>query len=169
LGGALLGATLGFAPAFALVAPVVVVQALLGDGGLLALGANLLNMAVVAPLVAAALAREGGPARRGVAAFVGTLAAVGACALELVLSGRGPAGALAGDLLLYHVPVAALEGFLAFAWVAYAAEAPALRRAPARAAALCAGGLACAALFAVSSPDGLEHVAEALGFAGLAR
>jgi len=169
LGGALLGAALGFGPAFALTAPVIVVQALLGDGGIFALGANLLNMAVVAPLVAALIAKNGDPARRGAAAFFGTLAAVLACSAELVLSGRGPASAVFADMVRLHLPVMALEGVGAFALAAWLRGSTVAARHPARAAALCCAVFAVGAVFAAQSPDGLEHVAESLGFAGSGR
>lgn len=169
LGGALLGASLGFAPAVALVAPVVVVQALLGDGGLLALGANLLTMAVVAPAVAAFAARGGSPARRGAAAALGTFAAVAVCSLLLVLSGRGPASALFGDLLTAHVPVAAAEalGAAGLAW--FLARRGDVVARPARFVAAAAAVCVAAAFCAVSTPDALERAAERHGFADLAR
>ncbi len=169
LGGALLGASLGFGPAFALTAPVIVVQALLGDGGIFALGPNLLNMAVVAPLVASLVAQHGGPARRGAAAFVGTFAAVLACSAELILSGRGPSLGLAADMVRLHLPVMALEGLGAFALAVWLCGSTGVRRYPVRAAAVCTAVFAIGAAFAVQSPDGLEHVAETFGFRGSAR
>jgi cobalt/nickel transport system permease protein len=171
LGGATLGALLGFRRAAPIVALVVAVQASYGDGGLLALGANLLNMAVLAPLVAALLGRNGGPARKGFAAAAGTFVAVAACSTELVLSGRGPASAVFGDMLVAHVPIFVLEG-LATATFAAALLRSSAASAPPRAARL--AWAACAifvvgAVFASDAPDALFATAERLGFAATAR
>ncbi|HYC76518.1 MAG TPA: energy-coupling factor ABC transporter permease [Planctomycetota bacterium] len=169
IGAGLLGAAIGYAGALALVVPVVVAQAALGDGGLLSLGANLLNLAVVPAAVAASIARGGGSARRGVAAFLGVAAAVGACTLELILSGRGPASALLADMARFHVPVATLEALGAAAWVAVAARADVAPRTALRGACAAVAVLALGAACASSAPDGLETVAERHGFADAAR
>lgn len=116
LGGAALGATLGFAPAALIVSGVVAMQALLlRDGGLSALGANIFNMAIVAPAVAAVVMRvgRGRAVTAAVAAAVGTFAAVAACSVELSLSARGPATAILDPLLRAHLPVALAEGLCA--------------------------------------------------------
>lgn len=139
VGGALAAALVGWAPAVLAMAAVLVLQAaLFGDGGAAALGANLINMALLAPLAAegvlrffarrrdaaraaadpaevaapAPLPATLGAAWAGGAAFVGTLAAAIACGLELALSGVGDSAAVFGKILLIHLPIAAAEGCL---------------------------------------------------------
>jgi cobalt/nickel transport system permease protein len=102
-GATLAAVLLGPASAMLVMFAVVLIQALLfQDGGVTALGANTLNLAVVAVMVSWGLFRwisalAGGASRRvlvaaGVAAY-GSTAAVGlAVAFELVLSGLVPAG-----------------------------------------------------------------------------
>ncbi|MBI4870814.1 MAG: energy-coupling factor ABC transporter permease [Candidatus Riflebacteria bacterium] len=101
--GYLLGSTLavvclGLAPAMWVMTSVLVLQCLVfQDGGLLALGANVLNMAVVGCVVSAAVSRVGVPLgaspRRfrftvGVAAWASVVAGAAACAVELAAAGR---------------------------------------------------------------------------------
>lgn len=97
VGAALAGILLGLGPAVLIMTTVLLVQCFLyQDGGVLALGANVINMALVGPAVGvgayAALSRGvGTPSRRMAAAFAAAWAAVVAGALavsaELVLSG----------------------------------------------------------------------------------
>jgi cobalt/nickel transport system permease protein len=83
LGGGVLAATFGIVPALRIMIAVVVAQASWGDGGLMALGANLLNIAVLPVVVAGMLARGGGHLRTAAAAALGTAAGVAACGIEL--------------------------------------------------------------------------------------
>ena len=107
------------------VAVVVIIQALvLADGGVTAIGLNLVNNGVVPALVAWAVFQGGwrvaGRTRRslpvvaGGAAAVATLAAGGAAALEFAVGGTEvvPAAAVATALGAGHLVVAVVEGIL---------------------------------------------------------
>jgi len=97
VGGALAVVLLGPSAAIIVITCVLLIQAFIfADGGLLALGANVLNMAIVAPIFAYAvyaLLRRWLRDERGllvsasVAAWVSTVAASIFCAGELALSG----------------------------------------------------------------------------------
>jgi cobalt/nickel transport system permease protein len=177
---------------------VVLVQALLfADGGVVALGLNVLNMAVVAPWLAwgtlrlarAALPRN--PASDATATFLaGAFGVVGAAAafgLEYALGGVGGAPVLlvAGTMLGVHAVIGVGEGLITAAVVGTirsirsdlvagahlerprAAPGARRRRLTSAAAVLAALALAAAAgPLASSLPDGLDHVASTLGFAG---
>ncbi|HEY3397210.1 MAG TPA: energy-coupling factor ABC transporter permease [Armatimonadota bacterium] len=101
LGAALVTLLLGPWAAMLVITSVLVVQCLVfQDGGLSALGANVLNMAVIGPLVAAGVSGAGqslfrGPRGRwvaaGGAAWATVVAAALAAALELIVSGTAPA------------------------------------------------------------------------------
>lgn len=117
LGGGVLAATFGIVPALRIMIAVVVAQASWGDGGLMALGANLLNIAVLPVVVAGMLARGGGHLRTAAAAALGTAAGVAACGIELALSGLTPAAAGWDGFWFAHVPVALVEAGLAVACV----------------------------------------------------
>lgn len=184
LGGALLAITLGTAPAAVVMTAILVIQALLfQDGGVLALGANVFNMGL-AGVLAGAWAWEafGGLRRRRVASFAaGVLSAfVAACfaLAELAVSGiRIPGAALWAALGIFAL-TALLEGAITAAVVAAldSVQPGLLEHAhgsPRRAVSgLLLAGLVLAAagfLMASSLPDGLEHLAERIGIAGLER
>jgi cobalt/nickel transport system permease protein len=100
VGGALVAILLGPAAAMVVMTCVLLLQCLLfGDGGLLALGANILNMALVASFLGYGVFRLVrrlwmGSSSLALAGFLaGWVSVVGAaclCALELGLSGRYP-------------------------------------------------------------------------------
>jgi len=103
------------------VAVVVVIQALvLADGGVTAIGLNLLNNGVVPALVAWTLfraltsTRASRPVAAGIAAGVATLAAGAAAAVEFAVGGTDviPAHAVATALGAGHLVVAVAEGIL---------------------------------------------------------
>ena len=103
------------------VAVVVVLQALvLADGGVTAIGLNVVNNGVVPALVAWTLfraltsARAARPVAAGMAAGVATLAAGAAAALEFTVGGTDvlPARAVATALGAGHLVVALVEGVL---------------------------------------------------------
>jgi cobalt/nickel transport system permease protein len=184
LGSALLAITLGAAPAMVVMTAILAIQALLfQDGGVLALGANVLNMAV-AGVAAAAWAWRllGGGRRRRLAAFAaGTLSALVAACLalaELGASGiRIPPGALAAALGIFAL-TAALEGAVTAAVLAALERLqPALLEQRQPAARPLLSGLLLASLLlatggflaASALPDGLERLAETLGITGLER
>ncbi len=187
IGAALATALVGPAAAVLVLTTVVVVQCLVfADGGLLALGANLLNMAILAPVAAWA---AGLPLRRALPGLAGRLAgatfggwvavvlAAAACAGELALAGAAPWRTVAPAMIGVHLLIGAGEGVItALVLAAIARARPELVTAAGagsgrrflRTGVLAALALALfAAPFASSLPDGLEAVAERLGFAAL--
>jgi cobalt/nickel transport system permease protein len=178
LGGALLAAALGPAPAIVVMTAILTLQALIfQDGGLLALGANLFNMALAGTLAGywpwRALA--GGRFNRA-GLFAGGFCSVLVCALlalsELSASGvRFGSAALSLALGVFLVN-AVLEGLITVAvaasleairpsWVKAKAGAgsPALLLLFAFATVLASVGV----LFASTHPDGVEHLARMTG------
>lgn len=184
LGGALLAIALGTAPAVVVMTAILVIQALLfQDGGVLALGANVFNMAL-AGVAAGGWAWQafGGLRRRRMAAFAaGVLSAfVAACLAlaELAVSGiRIPGAALSVALGIFAL-TALLEGAITAAVIAAldSVQPGLLERShgsPRRAVSglLLASLVLAAAGFLVASslPDGLEHLARSIGITGLER
>lgn len=180
LGGALLASTLGLAPAMIVMTAILSLQALVfQDGGLLALGANVFNMAVAGTLAAywpwRALA---GTRFRRLGLFVGGFCSVLVCALlglaELSVSGVRFGSTALGLALVVFLINAILEGVIT-AVVAGSLEAmrPGWLKAPATegrpvlmlilavSAVLASAGL----LFASTHPDGLERLAAMTGLA----
>jgi cobalt/nickel transport system permease protein len=189
--GAVLATVLvGPAAAVVVLTAVLILQCLMfADGGVTALGANLLNMAVIAPAVGHVVysALRGGAVnlRRtllaaGFAAWCATVVASLACAVELAASGTVPWSLVVPAMGGVHMVIGLGEAVITMLVVAVVARArPELLRTgePESAAinsttvygVLAALGLvAFVAPFASSLPDGLEHVAERLGFAASA-
>lgn len=184
MGAALLTFTLGPSAAAIVMTAVLALQALIfQDGGILALGANVFNMAFAGVLVADLCYRHFGSGRfRNIAIFAGAALSVfvaGCLALaELLLSGLAIPAApllLAGGLFaltglaegaITVAVVAALER-LHPGWI----RAPETPARPAAAAVLLAAVLLATAgvLVASASPDSLEHLLERAGLSGGAR
>ena len=186
IGGALAAVLLGPAAAVLTMTTVVAVQALLfQDGGLLVLGANITNMAIVASLVSYGVYRGvqllAGGRRWGVlvggfaSAWVSVVISAVATAVQLAFSGTSPIGIGLPAMAGVHMLIGIGEGLITAAALALVtAVRPDLveaRRAPA------AGGLRWAVVglavalvltlispLASPYPDGLERVAENLGF-----
>ena len=181
-GGVLLSALLGPSAAFLVMASVLAVQALFfADGGLLALGANAVNLGLLTCFIAypAVFRPLAGPAPRGrrltIASLAASVAALQLGALGVVietsLSGIStlPFRSFALLMLPLHLAIGVCEGLvtaavLAYVWKAHpellaARAAPGSQRRPsalavfAIAAAVTAGALAA---FASTKPDGLE-------------
>ncbi|HOX02641.1 MAG TPA: energy-coupling factor ABC transporter permease [Candidatus Paceibacterota bacterium] len=188
MGGVLAGALLGPAAAVVVMTAVLIVQAFLfSDGGVLALGANLFNMAVLAPVAGSWLYRglqRGIGGMRGLvagAAFAGwfsTVLAAASCAGQLAMSGRVPWSTVFPAMVNVHMVIGLGEGAItALVLLAIARARPELLAKAAsweeaRAGRIMVwGGLAALGLavfvapFASPWPDGLERVAENLGFA----
>jgi cobalt/nickel transport system permease protein len=184
IGAAIAAVALGPWRGMLTMAVVVAIQCLVfGDGGLSSLGANLLNMAVVATLVSWGVYQfttkrvAGTPGKllgAGAAAFASVLAAAAACSVELAVSGTYAMNDVFAAMINVHLLIALCEAIITTAVVA-AAIALAAERRLASPRSVMIGGLAVA--FAVAgllaplsspSPDGLERVAEDLNFAGLA-
>lgn len=186
LGAALAAILLGPWAAMLTMTTVVALQALLfQDGGLLALGGNILNMAVIGPVVAYGFYRgvrtllgnrKGSALVAGfVAAWVSIVVAAVACAMELGFSGTSPIGIALPAMAGVHALIGIGEGLITVGALALVtATRPDLveaERAPAPAGMRWVwGGLAIAIVLALFSPlasphpDGLERVAEDLGF-----
>ncbi|MGD2151918.1 MAG: energy-coupling factor ABC transporter permease [Gemmatimonadales bacterium] len=193
LGGTLVAVVFGPWAGFLVMTAVVIAQALIfADGGLTALGANIVNIAGVGALLGyavygmlAGLAGEG-PRRRAlaaaVAAYLAALLTGVAAGLELGLSGIAPTRLSVGAMASVHAVVglaeAAITGLAVWGLArkrpellfrARAAQAakppPAVVLAGLGVVAMLAGLLAIAAS---AAPDGLERVAIDLGFADAA-
>lgn len=191
LGAALAAILLGPWAATLILTTVVSVQALLfQDGGLVVLGANLINMAVVGVWVAYATYRSvlrlagrrpwGIFVAGAVAAWLSTVMAALACALELALSGTSPASlvipAMGGIHALIGIGEALITtGALVFLYAARRDLLSPETAAATSSRAVWLGGLGIALLlallspFASTHPDGLEWVAGQQGFLGAAQ
>ena len=171
---------------------VVAIQALIfQDGGLLVLGANLFNMAIIGPFVAypstgfssasAVASRWGIFAGRRVAAWASILVASLSCAFQIALSGTSPANVAIPAMAGIHALIGLGEALITVGALSlvYAARRDLLQvgsAQPARSniAVWVGGGLLTLALailspLASSNPDGLEWVAEQAGFLETAR
>jgi cobalt/nickel transport system permease protein len=191
LGSALAVILLGPWAAMLVMASVVVVQALVfQDGGVLALGANLFNMAAVGVAVSYFITRlfnrlgqgkrwailSGAFSAGWLSIFIASLAA----ALQLAVSGTSPANLVLPAMGGIHALIGLGEGLITSAAVGVVLAArPEImengssERTPARGVWL-AGLLLSALLVAIaplasSHPDGLEWAAEELGFIDTAR
>ena len=188
LGGALAAIILGSPWAGMLcIATVLIIQAVLfADGGITALGANIFNMGIVGVWVAWGLTQTlqrllGGSQRRlplaaGIAAAVSVVVAALACAIELALSGTAPASIVLPTMTGVHILIGIGEGLITGGVLTYLATArPDLLPGeehkvrgwlvPVVSILLISGVLS---LFASAWPDGLEKVAENVGFINLA-
>lgn len=187
LGAALATILLGPWAAVLVLTCVVSVQALIfQDGGLLALGANIFNMAVVGVFVAHFAYQSAQRLLEGhrwgvlvsgfIAGWLSIFVAALAAALELALSGTSPANVAVPAMGGIHALIGIGEGLItagALAFIA-AARPDLLRQGRTQAIrggrAVWVGGLVIALALAVASPlasahpDGLEWVAEQRGF-----
>ncbi len=180
VGGALLVYTLGPATASIVMTAILGIQALVfQDGGLLALGANVLNMAVAGVLAAwLPLALWRSSLRRMAPVFIGAGLSVlvsGCFAIcELLLSGvRMPAAVLAVSLALFAA-AAVIEGIITVAviramerlhpsWISRAPQesSPAVASVAIAAVILASAGV----IVASAAPDGIQQLARRAGIA----
>ena len=184
VGGALLAFTLGPAPASIVMAAILVIQALVfQDGGILAIGANILNMGVMGVLAGYLPYALWGAGRwRELSIFVGGMLSVLVSAIlalsELLFSGVRMGGSLLAASLALFAVSAVLEGAITLA-VLEALEkiqTKAVRR-PQQAWSPAAAGLSLAAvvlasvgfLFASAAPDGIQRLGEKVGIAAHVR
>ncbi|TFI55221.1 cobalt transporter [Mastigocladus laminosus UU774] len=169
------------------IATVLIIQAVLfADGGITALGANIFNMAIVGVWVGWSLTQTlqrlfGGyksrlPLAAGIAAAVSVVVAAIACAIELAISGTAPLGLVLPAMTGVHILIGIGEGLITSGVLTYLAtvrpdllptEERQLRGwvVPIVSILLISGLLS---LVASAWPDGLERVAENLGFINLA-
>lgn len=192
IGAALASVLLGPAAAVVAMTAVLLLQSLMfADGGITALGANVLNLAVIAPLVAHAVYRvvrsaagagpRGTLLAAGFAAWCSTMAAALACAAQLAASGVVAWGTVLAAMGGVHMVIGIGEAVITMLIVAVVvrarpelvmlaepAEATGRGRTLAYGAVLAIGSMVLVAPFASPLPDGLEHVAERFGFASRA-
>ncbi len=172
LGGVLASALLGIPFGVLSLALVLAVQCLFfSDGGLAVLGANMVNMSLLGAGIGGLLAgrvQKASPsslARLGAAAWFSVLLAALACSVELALAGTAPFSLSAPALLGTHAVIGLGESLitvLAFALLPSPTSSPrANALVPFLAALLIALVLS---PFASGFPDGLEWVADRLGF-----
>lgn len=183
LGGALAAITLGPWPAMLVMTAVLAVQALLfQDGGLLALGANILNMGLLTALLSFGLYRAAAGRPRGVrlavaglAGWLSVMAAALATSLQLWLSGTADLVVVVPAMLGVHALIGLGEALITAAALAFIMRTrPELIEAEGRAGRPDRGWIAVGfavalivvllAPFAAADPDGLERVAGDLGF-----
>ena len=181
VGGALLAYTLGPAAATVAMTAIIAVQALVfQDGGVLALGANVFNMAIAGVLAAWLPFRIwGGGSRRRIAVFVGAFLSVlvsAALALsELLMSGvRMPGIVVLVSVGLFAMS-ALLEGGITVAVLGSIEKLnPAWSRKPTASGGKTMAAVAAAAVLLVvagfmlasTAPDGLQRLGLQLGLGG---
>lgn len=186
MGAAIAAILLGPWAAILVMTVVVGVQALIfQDGGLLVLGANIFNMAVIGVAVSYAVYRSFQWLARGqkwgifvggfIAAWLSIVIAALATALELAISGTSPANIAVPAMGAIHALIGVGEGLITLGALAFIyASRPDLVDIQAKrqgsSVLVWVVGLLIAVLLAVASPlasaypDGLEWVAEQKGF-----
>jgi cobalt/nickel transport system permease protein len=186
LGAAIATILLGPWAAVLVMTSVVSVQAILfQDGGILALGANIFNMAVVGVFVSYAVLtllnkalskfKWGLFVSGFVAAWTAIFIASLACALELALSGTSPANIAVPAMGAIHALIGVGEGLITVGALAflYATRKDLVAKTETKAQGnngILIGGSIIAVVLAIlsplasSHPDGLEWVAEQTGF-----
>lgn len=184
VGAALLAIALGPAAAAVVMTAILAVQAFVfQDGGVLALGANVLNMAIAGVLAGYLPYHFWGAGRRRKAAiFLGAALSVLAGALlalaELLASGIRMPGPIVWVSLGLFLVTALIEGAITLAVIqGIEALSPGFVRQPSATGPWTLGALALLSallaavgvLFASTYPDGLEKLAERIGIAGRAR
>ncbi len=127
LGAMIAAAVVGpFAASFVMTAVLLLQCFLLGDGGVSALGANVLNMAIVAPwcgwVVYRSISSFGGSgAVNSLALFAGAwlalVASASLCAVQIAASGRSELSVVLPSMVFSHAIVGIVEGFVTVAVV----------------------------------------------------
>ena len=183
LGGALAAIVLGPWAGMLVMASVIGLQALLfQDGGLVVMGANVFDMGLLTTLIGFGLYRSvAGQSRSirlavaGLAAWLSVMAAALVASLQLWLSGTSPLVVVIPAMLGVHALIGVGEALVTVAALSFIMQTrPDLLEAEAVKA---RGGMGWAAVgilialavvlfapFASGDPDGLERVAEDLGF-----
>jgi cobalt/nickel transport system permease protein len=129
LGGTIAAIALGPFSGVLVMSAVLAVQSLFfGDGGLMALGANILNMAVLGTLVTYYIyvvihklvkSDFGFFAGAGLAAFFSVILAASACSIEIALSGTIEIGKILPAMLSVHFVIGIAEGLTTILAVNY--------------------------------------------------
>jgi cobalt/nickel transport system permease protein len=182
-GGAAAAIILGVWPAVVIMSTVLIIQSLLfADGGVTALGANILNMAVIGPFIGYAiwaLFRRTTDSAAGklvgsfTAAWTAVVASAIGAALMVWVSGAAPFGIVLGSMTFWHALIGIGEGLVTAGLVAYVLKVrpDIIHRAKTFEWRTVAVGMTLLAFLAAgvsflasSSPDGLEFVGEDIGF-----
>lgn len=129
MGGALAGIVLGPWPAAIIMTALVAVQALIfKDGGVLALGANVMNMAVIAPflgyfiyqmLTSRFKSTKGRVVSSAIAAWLSVVAASIVVAIQIWSSGNANLGIVLGSMAGWHAIIAIGESLITAGLIAY--------------------------------------------------
>ena len=186
LGGALAAIVLGPWAGILVMTAVVGVQALLfQDGGLLVMGANILNMGILTAVIGFGLYRLVVHQKRSVrlavaggGAWIATMAAALITSLQLWLSGTTQLEIVLPAMLGVHALIGIGEGLITVAALAYIEQTrpdllSAEKTAQEGGRGWIVGGILVTLVavlispLASGSPDGLERVAENLGFLGI--
>ena len=134
--GHLVGTTLATAlvgpfGAIIVLATVLLIQAMFGDGGILAYGANLLSMGVIPAIVSYYAIRyiyklldNTNPRRSralavGITGFVATIASAFIASMELILAGLEPISLIIGWMLSLHALIGFGEAIISWAIIQY--------------------------------------------------
>ena len=189
LGASMAAVLLGPSAAIVAMSAVVILQCFLfSDGGVTALGANLFNMAVLDVVVAYSVYRmilwvvSSRPLAAGIGGWCSMFVASAACAGQVTMSGHVKAHVIFPAMLLVHALIGIGEGLITAMVIGSVAKLrpellepprqaePANRLMPVLAFGLLVSfGLTLfVSPFACPWPDGLEHVAEKLGFSNIA-
>ncbi len=185
LGGALAGIVLGPWAGILVMTAVIGLQALLfQDGGLLVMGANIFNMGLVTALIGYGFYRSvAGQSRgvrfavAGVAAWLSVMAGAFFTAMQLWLSGTSPLAIVMPAMLGVHAIIGIGEALVTVAALAFITQVRpdllGVETVKSRGGfGWVVGGLVIALVvvlfspWASADPDGLERVAENLGFIG---
>src|SRR5215216_8097808 len=185
LGGALAAITLGPWAAMLVMTAVIAVQALLfQDGGLLVMGANILNMGLITAAIGYGLYRSVSTGSRslkltvaGIAAWLSVMAGALFTSLQLWLSGTSQLQIVIPAMLTVHALIGLGEAFITVAALSFIMQTrPDLIGENSASAKGSRGWVVVGALIALAvvllsplasaNPDGLERVAGDLGFLG---
>ena len=188
LGGALAAIVLGPWAGILVMTSVIALQALLfQDGGLLVMGANILNMGIITTFVGYGLYRGFSSQKRGTklavagtAAWLGVMAAALLTSIQLWFSGTSPAAIVFPAMLGTHALIGLGEALITAAALSFIMQIRPELLEPKQVAAHGSrawvfGGLLVSLAVVLFSPlasafpDGLERVAENVGFLQLAQ
>lgn len=176
LGAAFAAWALGTAPGILAMTLVIAVQALFfGDGGVSAMGANLLCMAVIGAGISGLTINSIKKAQRnipdtvslGIASFLSIVTAAAACSFLLWISGNAPFKTLMSSMILTHMKIGVAETGITIAIMGLAVSVSKSAKSVAfktGAVSLMLGTGSALSIFASELPDGLEYNAEKLGF-----
>lgn len=176
LGAAFAAWALGTAPGVLAMAIIVTVQALFfGDGGLYALGANIITMALVGTAGSGLLmgyTKKGfkeipGAVNLGLASFISVVSASVMCSVFLWISGNLPFKTLLSSMILTHIKIGLAETGITLAIMGLTlsitkSERTVIFKTVSLSIMLVAGAVI--SIFASELPDGLDYNAEKFGF-----